>query len=104
MLTRLHFDDGLQAIESVQDVSDVLDANMSERAEKQTSDFSRKAATVPVVIEMRWLNEEWERGNICLKYGGKEWNELVFRKLQDPEWAYLRTDCAQVQGFMGFGS
>jgi hypothetical protein len=53
---------------------------------------------------VRWLNEEWARGNTTIRLFGPEMDALVERKLKDPEWAYLRTDSAHVQGFMGFGS
>jgi hypothetical protein len=49
-------------------------------------------ARIPNVILTRWLNEEWQRGNISIKLFGPEMDALVERKLQDPDWAWLRTD------------
>lgn len=104
METRLHFDNGNMTVENVQDVSDILENNKRLRSIAQKSDWGRHVASIPNVIMTRWLNEEWARGNTTIKLFGKEMDELVARKLKDPEWAYLRTDSAQVQGFMGFGS
>jgi hypothetical protein len=41
---------------------------------------------------MRWLNEEHARGRTGLSLFGKEFDEVVKRKLNDPDWAYLRTE------------
>ena len=41
---------------------------------------------------------------MSIRLFGPEMDALVDRKLKDPEWAYLRTDSAQVQSFMGYGS
>lgn len=106
MDTRFHFDPNgkLAAVEQSQDVDPILERNKQLRSIEQKSDWGRHVASIPNVILTKWLNEEWERGNLSIKLFGKEMDELVERKLKDPEWAYLRTDSAQVQGFMGFGS
>ena len=44
------------------------------------------------MILVRLLNEEHARGNVGLRLFGKEFDELVARKLRDPEWQHLRTD------------
>lgn len=104
MDTRLQLDGDTLAVETVQDVEPILENNKRLRSEVQRSDWGRHVATIPNVILTRWLNEEYARGNVTIKLFGKEMDELVARKLKDPEWKYLRTDSAQVQGFMGFGS
>lgn len=104
METRFHFDDGNMIVENVQDVGDILDNNARLRSVAQKSDWGRHVASIPNVIMTRWLNEEWARGNTTIRLFGPEMDALVERKLKDPEWAYLRTDSAQVQSFMGFGS
>jgi hypothetical protein len=43
------------------------------------------------VILLKWLNEEHARGNTKLRLFTKEFDELVARRLADPDWAYLRT-------------
>lgn len=92
------------AVESIQDVEPILEHNKMLRGERQRSDWGRHVASIPNVIMTRWLNEEWARGNTTIKLFGPEMDALVERKLKDPDWAWLRTDSAQVQGFMGFGS
>ena len=104
METRIHQDGRLLTVEQVQDVEPILDLNAELRKQKQKSDWGRHVASIPNVILTRWLNEEYERGNINLRPFTPEFDNIVQRKLQDPEWKYLRTDDAQVQGFMGFGS
>ncbi|MBN9601820.1 MAG: hypothetical protein J0G33_02695 [Afipia felis] len=102
--TKIAFDDGRMIVESTQDVEDILENNKRLRSMAQKSDWGRHVASIPNVIMTRWLNEEYERGNTSIRLFGPEMDALVERKLKDPEWAYLRTDSAQVQSFMGFGS
>jgi hypothetical protein len=92
------------AVRHVQDVEPILERNKALRSQKQRSDWGRHVAEIPNVILTRWLNEEWARGNVSLRLFGPEMDALVDRKLKDPEWSYLRTDSAQVQSFLGFGS
>lgn len=87
----------------VQDVEGVLEANKRWREMAQRGDL-RKVATIPNVIMMQWLNEEHERGNIGLKMYSDEWDELVARKLSDPDWAHLKTHSPAANGWLGFGS
>ena len=79
-------------VASEQDVEPVLERNAALRAGRQRSDWGRHVASVPNVILMRWLNEEWARGNTELRLFSPQFNALVARKLADPDWAYLRTD------------
>ncbi len=102
--TRIFLDDEKTVVEHVQDVEDILEWNKQSRSEKQHSDWGRHVARIPNVIMMRWLNEEWAKGNTTIRLFGPEMDALVERKLKDPEWAYLRTDSAHVNGWMGFGS
>jgi hypothetical protein len=77
---------------SSQDVEPILDRNKALRDQPQTGDWARHVASVPNVILVRWLNEEYARGNTGLRMFTAEFNQLVGRKLRDPDWAYLRTD------------
>ena len=104
MELRPHFNGGSVTIEHIQDVEPILEQNKALRSIEQKSDWGRHVASIPNVIMTRWLNEEYERGNVSIKMFGPEMDALVERKLKDPDWAFLRTDSAQVQGFMGFGS
>jgi hypothetical protein len=75
-----------------QDVEPILKRNHALRGEPQRSDWGRHVATIPNVILVRWLNEEYARGNVQLRMFTKQFDELVARKLRDAEWKYLRTD------------
>ena len=90
---RLHQDwsERTTTFEVVQDVQPYLERNKAVRDLPQKSDWGRHVASVPVVIINRWLNEEWGRGNTGLRLGTEEWNRIVWKKLRDPAWAYLRT-------------
>ena len=52
---------------------------------------------------VRWLDDEWARGNNVMPFT-PAFDDVIARKLRDPEWAFLRTDSQAVQGWMGFGS
>jgi hypothetical protein len=79
---------------ATQDVEPILARNKMLRAESQAGhDCARLVADIPAVILVRWLNEEYARGNTQLRLFTREFNDTVVRrKLQDPEWAYLRCD------------
>ena len=104
METHIHQDGRTTIVETVQDVEPILDLNKALRDIPQKSDWGRHVARIPNVILTRWLNEEYAKGNVNIRLFSEEMNKIVERKLKDPEWAYLRTDSAQVQGFLGFGS
>ena len=94
--TELLLDRGERKIVAVstQDVEPILARNKALRGEAQHGhDCARLVADIPAVILVRWLNEEYARGNTHLRLFTREFNETVVRrKLQDPEWRYLRTD------------
>lgn len=104
--TRILLDSNGQdlAVEHVQDVEPILERNKFLRTLPQKSDCTREVADIPYVILIRWLDEEHARGNTGLQMFSVEFNQIVKKKLSDSDWAYLRTDSHQVQGFMGFGS
>jgi hypothetical protein len=79
---------------STQDVEPILARNKARRAESQRGhDCARLVADIPAVILVQWLNEEYARGNTHLRLFTREFTDTVVRrKLQDPEWRYLRTD------------
>lgn len=89
---RLHRDGDKVAIEHVQDVEPILERNKMLRGEEQRSDWGRHVASIPNVIYVKWLDEEHARGNTSLRMFTPEFDLIVQKKLQDPEWAYLRTD------------
>lgn len=106
MEVKFHLDSSSDnfAIEHVQDVEPILERNKLLRSERQKSDWGRHVAEIPNVIYVKWLDEEHARGNTSLRLFTPEFDAIVQKKLRDPEWAYLRTDSALVQGWLGFGS
>jgi hypothetical protein len=94
MLTQLSLDRGEKLIvaRTLQDVEPILERNKQLRSTPQKSDWGRHVASIPNVILVKWANEEYARGNTGLRMFTKEFDEIVEKKLQDPEWKYLRTD------------
>lgn len=94
MRVDVHLDRAEHKIVAVteQDVEPILERNAQLRSQPQKSDWGRHVATIPNVILVRWLNEEYARGNISLRMYTAEFDEIIERKLKDPDWAYLRTD------------
>lgn len=92
VLTQLRLEGGDLLVNRVQDVEPILERNKKLQNERQRSDWGRHVGSIPCVILERWLNEELERGNTTIKLFGPEMDALVKRKLQDPDWRWLRTD------------
>jgi hypothetical protein len=99
VLIRSHLDSNGRdlAIEHVQDVEPILAWNKRARGAEQGSDWGRHVARIPNVIYVRWLDEEHARGNTGLRMLTPEFDLIVQKKLEDPEWAYLRTDRPKLQ-------
>lgn len=97
--TRFHTDASEDSItvESVQDVEAIIERNKMLQGIDQKSDWGRHVATIPNIFLERWLNEEHARGNVGLRLHTREFDALVQRKLQDPDWRFLRTDKKGVQ-------
>ncbi len=85
------------AIEHIQDVEPVLEWNRQSRCDEQRGEWGRHIARIPNVIYVRWLHEEHARGNVSLRMFTPEFDLIVQKKLDDPEWAYLRTDRPKLQ-------
>lgn len=99
VLIRPHFDANGKdlAVEHVQDVAPILEWNKEARRDEQRSDWGRHVARIPNVIYVKWLHEEHAKGNTSLRMFTEEFDRIVQRKLQDPEWVYLRTDRPALQ-------
>jgi hypothetical protein len=99
VLMRPHLDSNGRdlAIEHVQDVAPILAWNRKARGESQSSDWGRHVARIPNVIYVKWLTEEHGKGNLWLRLFTAEFDRIVQNKLDDPEWAYLRTDRPKLQ-------
>ena len=80
--------------ERVQDVEPILESNHALRSQAQRSDMMRHKARIPNVIYEKWFNEYNDgRSTPSLKiFGDPEFDQFVNRKLNDPDWAYLRVD------------
>jgi hypothetical protein len=77
------------AIEHWQDCEDIIERNKRLRNEPQKSDWGRHIATIPNVVLVRWMNESGEN---ILAMSGEEFGQFIKKKLNDPDWAHLRTD------------
>lgn len=99
VLIRPHLDSNGRdiAIEHVQDVAPILEWNRRARGDEQRSEWGRHVARIPNVIYVKWLNEEHARGNTSLRLFTPEFDAIVQRKLDDSDWAYLRTDRPRLQ-------
>jgi hypothetical protein len=94
MLTELILDRANKQIiaYTTQDVEPILDRNHVLRGEVQRNDWARHVATIPSVILLGWLNEEYAKGNTRLRMFTSEFYALVAKKLQDSDWKHLRID------------
>ena len=89
VVTRFHRD----GYERIQDVEDIIERNKRRQNEPQDRKSSfRHIAEIPNIFIEKWMREEWARGNVSLKWADKEMDAIVERKLQDPDWKFLRTD------------
>ena len=94
-ITRRLFIDGNEktlTFVNVQDVEPILDLNKEERSEDTPAEWGRRYARIPNTTMLEWFYEEHRKGNTELRMYSEEWDRLVWKKLQDPDWAYLRTD------------
>jgi hypothetical protein len=92
LFRRDHYDpiENKFTVERIQDVEPILERNKALKAEVQKADSFHHIGEIPNVIVERWLNEEYERGNVGLHLGHPDFLALCKRKLQDPDWAFLR--------------
>ena len=79
-------------IETTQDVGDILDSNKAEANDSAVTsqgikDGMWRYASIPLVIQLRWLND-YGSANWPLKPGNEK---LLFKLLNSPEWRYLKT-------------
>jgi hypothetical protein len=90
--TKLRLHDGNLLVQTHQDVEAIIECNKSLRSDPRKSDWGRHIASIPNNILLAWLQEEWSRGNINLKLFDADFNRLIAKKLNDPDWRFLRTD------------
>ena len=94
MYRKLYVDEGDKTLTfvNVQDVEPILELNKAQRSEDQHSDWGRRIARVPNSILLQWYYAEVAKGNTSLQMYSEEFDRIVARKLDDPDYAYLRTD------------
>ena len=92
VVTRLRVEEGDLVVHTWQDVEDIVERNKALAGVPQRSDWGRHVASVPANVINQWLDEEYARGNVDLRWGSKEFMALVARKLRDHDWLFLRTD------------
>ena len=83
-------EDGI-VIRETQDVTSALDKNKARQnmGRHRTQDGSLElVASIPNIITTKWLNED---GVNWLALPKKERRAYLARKLNDPDWRYLRT-------------
>jgi len=92
--TRVHSDPGERRItfERVQDVEPIIEHNKAIAGLDQHSDWGRAIAEIPNIFLEQWLAEEYRRGNVGIRLFSEEFNKIVRKKLNDPEWRFLRID------------
>jgi hypothetical protein len=99
VIIRAHLDSNGRdlAIEHTQDIEPILDWNSESRRDEQRGDWGRHVARIPNVVYLKWLNDEHAKGNMSLRLFTPEFDLVVQQKLEDPDWAYLRTDRPKLQ-------
>lgn len=92
-VTRQYFSDdkGNITVNAMQDLTDLLDRNKAsanDRGKDITSEYATPIGTIPHVIALKWLSEEgwwWMDAD-----QDPDVDRKLKRKLNDPEWRYLR--------------
>lgn len=101
MDTRYLMQDGAFIVSHHQDVQEIHDRNMRNRADPIRHDWGRPAYEIPVIVELQWFYEE-NRRDPTFEMKGERWRQLVRRKLADPEWKYLRCQPEGTPNFTGW--
>lgn len=99
VLTRIHLDSNGQdlAVEHIQDCEPTLERNKILRTLDQRTDGLKEIAEIPFVKLIELLDSEHARGNTGFKLFSPECNALIRKKLNNGDWAYLRTDKPKLQ-------
>jgi hypothetical protein len=93
VLTRTWCDGDDIRLYRTQDVEDIIEHNKNLQNMPQDRKANwRHIATIPNIFIEQWLFEEYARGNLALKWSDQEFEQIIARKLQDPDWRWLRTD------------
>lgn len=96
VFTRAHRDPMTRALtfERIQDVEPILERNKALQNTPQTRAASfRHVGTVPNVLIEKWMKEE---GAPVLAMDKHEFARFIRRKLNDPDYAFLRTSDGRI--------
>lgn len=92
--TRFHREtDGGFTIQSVQDVEPILENNKTLQSVTQKSDWGRHIASIPLVMIEKWSKES---GVNLLALPKDEFARFIKRKIDDPDYRWLRTTSGAV--------
>ena len=76
-------------IQTSQDCEPIIERNKAVQSEKNDiGDWARHVATIPLVVAQKWMQDD---GVNFLAMGKADRRKYLRRKLNDPEWRYLRT-------------
>ena len=76
-----------------QDVEDIIERNKRLANEPPRQfDWGRLVATIPHGVRFKWWIEETNGNPEMPIFSARFENEIVAKKLEDPEWRYLRVD------------
>jgi hypothetical protein len=93
--SEFHLKDGDLTVRRVQDVESIIERNKFLQGEGQTwAGTFRHIGTIPNVILEKWMNEECAPNLLAMS--GDEFGQFVKRKLNDPDWRWLKTTSGRV--------
>lgn len=88
--SEFHLKDGDLTVRRVQDVEGIIDSNKRLQNEQQKwAGAFRHIGQIPNVILEKWMNEEGAPNILAM--GTDEFGQFVKRKLNDPDWRWLKT-------------
>lgn len=88
--TRFHREaDGGFTLQSIQDVEPIIEQNKAFQNTPQKSDWGRHVASIPLVMIEKWGKEA---GVNLLALPKDEFHRFIKRKIDDPDYRWLRTD------------
>jgi hypothetical protein len=93
--SEFHLKDGDLTVRRVQDVESIIERNKFLQGEGQTwAGAFRHIGTIPNVILEKWMNEEGAPNILAM--GTEEFGQFIKRKLNDPDWRFLKATSGRV--------
>lgn len=90
--TRMQVRDRVLTVDRTQDVEPFIEHNKKLKNEAQSRKASfRHIGSIPNIFLEKWMNEEYARGHL-IRWWGPEMDELIAKKLRDPDYSFLRVD------------